>query len=302
MHKSGIYIIINCINGKFYVGSAVDISKRWREHRRTLECETHYNDYLQGAWAKHGGESFYFGILEFVANKCDLITREQFWLDELRPFDRGVGYNICSKAGSTLGFKVTFETKQKISRANSGKPCSEKTRRKMSLANSGRKMPEEVKKKISIANKGRVCSEEAKKNMSKAQRGKNHPMYGKHHSEETKRKMSEVSKGKQLTEETKQKISEAKKGKYPTEETRQRLSRAQRGRLHSEETKQRMSENKHPKFWACFGKLQTLKEWALEYGFVPKRLRNRVLSHGWSLERALTAPIVPRGPRKPTIT
>jgi len=32
----GIYKIINKNNGKYYVGSSVDIKERWNEHRRNL--------------------------------------------------------------------------------------------------------------------------------------------------------------------------------------------------------------------------------------------------------------------------
>jgi len=33
MIKTGIYKILNKINGKVYIGSATDIAKRWRDHK-----------------------------------------------------------------------------------------------------------------------------------------------------------------------------------------------------------------------------------------------------------------------------
>ena len=43
MKKSGIYKIVNLINGKVYIGSAVNFEKRWREHRRGLISKNHHS-------------------------------------------------------------------------------------------------------------------------------------------------------------------------------------------------------------------------------------------------------------------
>lgn len=40
---SGIYKIINKLNGKYYVGSANVISRRWRDHIHKLKKDTHSN-------------------------------------------------------------------------------------------------------------------------------------------------------------------------------------------------------------------------------------------------------------------
>lgn len=52
--KSGIYMIINNINEKKYIGSAKNIDKRWYEHRYTLNKNCHDNSLLQNAWNKYG--------------------------------------------------------------------------------------------------------------------------------------------------------------------------------------------------------------------------------------------------------
>ena len=64
--NSGIYIIKNTINGKFYIGSAVNIKTRWSQHRHQLKHNKHGNRYLQRSWNKHGTENFVFEVLEYV--------------------------------------------------------------------------------------------------------------------------------------------------------------------------------------------------------------------------------------------
>ncbi len=62
MALSGVYAIVNRENGKRYVGSAINIPKRWREHQRGLQRGCHENSYLQGAWNKYGEGAFEFVV------------------------------------------------------------------------------------------------------------------------------------------------------------------------------------------------------------------------------------------------
>lgn len=165
MRKAGIYKIINKTTGKFYIGSSLDIPQRWSSHRSELRRNIHQNSYLQNAWNKYGEENFEFIIFEECEKKRETtLLREQHWLDELKPYDRNIGYNLCITATG-------------------------------SMANKGRKFTEAHKEKISKALKGKEKSEEHCKNLSEAMKGKmqgeNNPFYGKQHSEESKRKMSE---------------------------------------------------------------------------------------------------------------
>jgi len=111
--KSGIYAIINAVNGKFYVGSSQNIKERWARHQRDLRKGIHRNKHLRRAWKKYGEGSFYFGVLEPVEDLARLTDREQYWMDLLKP-----EYNILPTAGSSLGFRFTEEQKQKLSGEN----------------------------------------------------------------------------------------------------------------------------------------------------------------------------------------
>lgn len=172
--KSGIYKILNSINGKFYIGSAVNFKKRWGWHIKDLRAKKHRNKYLENAWHIYGENAFEFSILEYC-EKDELIKREQYWID-LENCVRPNGYNLAPKAGSSLGIKRSEETKE--------------LQRQIKI---GKKLSNEHRAKISAANKGRVFSEETKKKIGNAHLG-NKWCLGFKHSEETKAKMRKPKK------------------------------------------------------------------------------------------------------------
>lgn len=78
-HESGIYRILNKINGKCYVGQSENIAKRWFHHRWELQRKKHINVYLQNAWDKYGEENFEFQVLELCPIE-QLDEREIYWI------------------------------------------------------------------------------------------------------------------------------------------------------------------------------------------------------------------------------
>jgi group I intron endonuclease len=119
MKESGIYKITCKINGKLYIGSAVNLYKRWRSrHLPSLRKNTHHNRYLQAAWNKYGENAFECKTIENCA-KPDLIAREQYWIDALNAADAQYGYNVAPVAGSTLGVPQSARCKAAILRAKS---------------------------------------------------------------------------------------------------------------------------------------------------------------------------------------
>ena len=145
--KTGIYKITNPITNDFYIGSAINIEKRWQTHRDTLKRKKHKNIHLQRAYDKEN-ISFIFEILE-LCDKNTLIEREQSYIDNLKP-----KYNICRQAKSSLGVKRSEETKKKLSIINTGKKQSKETIQKRVEKLKGQKRSDEVKKKFSEAKKG----------------------------------------------------------------------------------------------------------------------------------------------------
>lgn len=106
-HLGGVYEILNTTNGKRYVGSAVNLKRRERDHRSRLRGGYHSNQHLQRAWNKYGDECFEFSVLDYCESEL-LISFEQWWMDTLRP-----EYNIAPIAGNCLGMKHTKETNAK---------------------------------------------------------------------------------------------------------------------------------------------------------------------------------------------
>lgn len=202
----GIYMIQNTVNGKIYIGQAVDIERRWVEHKTELRGNHHYNEHLQRAWNNYGESNFEFTIV-CECEENQLNTMEEYYIFELMSYDKRVGYN--KNYGGSSG-RPTEEAKKKMSENNAkywkGKTHSEETRKKMSESTKGENHPlygkhptEETRKKMSEARKGKY-------------KGRNSPMYGKHPTEETRKKLSDARKGKTLSEETKEKIGEANRG------------------------------------------------------------------------------------------
>lgn len=89
---SGIYKITNPAVGKSYIGQAVDISARFKQHiKRGLGAETPTKNKLYPAFEKFGVENFIFEILE-KCNREELNEKEKFWIDY---FDtKTYGYNV----------------------------------------------------------------------------------------------------------------------------------------------------------------------------------------------------------------
>lgn len=153
MAESGIYAIINVVNGKCYVGSAVNLERRWREHRRQLKSGAHPNRYLQSAWLKYGEGSFEFSVLMDCSHER-LIEEEQKAMDRMAP-----EYNLSPTAGSTLGFKFSEESRAKLSRSMMGKgrgvARDPALVAKTAEAHRGKVRPPETGRKISEKLKGR---------------------------------------------------------------------------------------------------------------------------------------------------
>ena len=77
--KTGIYKITNTLNDKVYIGQAVNIAERWKQHiKRALGAETRTQNKLYPAMEKEGIWNFTFQIIE-ICDRKDLSKKEQYW-------------------------------------------------------------------------------------------------------------------------------------------------------------------------------------------------------------------------------
>lgn len=92
MSDIGIYMILNTINGKKYIGQSKQLIRRYRRHFSELRNNNHVNSHLQRAWNKYGGVNFDFKVI-LNCDEDDLTYYEDFFINY---FDsKNYGYNVC---------------------------------------------------------------------------------------------------------------------------------------------------------------------------------------------------------------
>lgn len=159
----GIYKIINVVNNKFYVGSAVDLKRRKTRHFSELRTGKHKNRHLQAAWVKYGEQAFVFVVVEELPDDADLLAAENVWLKE------HVGKDYCYNLGvdatapmtgmggelsPTWGYKHTEEAKVIIAAASIGRKHTPEDIEKIRQHLIGKPKSAEVRAKISATLSG----------------------------------------------------------------------------------------------------------------------------------------------------
>ena len=167
-----VYLILNKVNGKPYVGQTTrPLDRRFLEH---ATCK---KTIIGKAIQKYGRENFYCGVIKTCASKTEMDTWEKFLIILLKtkvPY----GYNITDGGEGTIGYICTDETRAKKSAALKGRPKSAEHR-----AN------------LSVAQKGRPLAATTCANMSEAQRGEKNHNYGRPLPSETCSKIAAANRG-----------------------------------------------------------------------------------------------------------
>ena len=215
--RSGVYKITCINNDKVYIGKAVDIDKRLRDHRNSKK-DGQGNGLFQNAILKHGWDSFIVEILEVIQefdkskDNQTLLEREAYYIELFDTTNRDKGYNRCKFSNDNTGIIFSKEVREKMSRSKLGKKLSQEHIEKIREANIGRTLSEEHKEKLR-----KPKSEEAKENMRKARL--NSPL-----SEESREKIRQSLIGKKMSEESKEKMRQAKLGTKHSKETKEKMS------------------------------------------------------------------------------
>lgn len=203
-----IYITTNLINNKQYIGQKTSKVFLKEKYLGSGTC-------LLRAINKYGKENFKVELLEECDSIEELDRQEIYWIKHYDAANSNNFYNL--QAGGQKqrgnGYKVSEETKRKISNSITGRKLSEETKRRMSEVRKGKHhkpLSEETKRKISDSNKlfyknnperkqvgnkngmyGKHIPCKNKELLSKKFSGEGNPFYGKKHSEEIKKKISE---------------------------------------------------------------------------------------------------------------
>lgn len=167
-----VYKHTNKFNGKVYIGiTCQTLEDRWRKGNGYKD-----NDHFYKAIKKYGWDNFSHEILFERLTEEEAGEKEKQLIAFYNSTNQDLGYNI------SLG-----GTKSRI-----GLPCSEETKEKISKANTGRRWSLEARQKMSESRKGLFAGE---KHPLYGKKGKDAPAYGYHHTDECKQKMSELKQG-----------------------------------------------------------------------------------------------------------
>ncbi|MBI4853466.1 MAG: GIY-YIG nuclease family protein [Acidobacteria bacterium] len=96
--QMGIYQIRNTINGKIYIGSALNLQGIINSNRFQLKMGSHKSKSLQEDWNKLSENAFVFEVLDEIKPKETTNIKEELneqlnlWLDNLEPYGEK-GYN-----------------------------------------------------------------------------------------------------------------------------------------------------------------------------------------------------------------
>ena len=167
--KSGIYKIINLVNNKFYVGSAVNLRRRKARHFSELRNNRHNNRHLQAAWLKYGEKSFVFVVVEEVPDLAKLLDAENIWLKE------HVGKDYCYNLGVDAVAPMLGKTGELS-------PTWGRKRTSVELAAqnwTGRRHRKESRDKIRAYLIGKPRPAEVRAKIAAAVSGERNPNYGK---------------------------------------------------------------------------------------------------------------------------
>ena len=125
--KSGVYRWINVINNKIYIGSSLNLGRRFKQYYNyDYITKPKRNVPIHYALLKYGYSNFKLEILEYCVISS-LLEREQYYMNLLKP-----EYNVLKTAGSMLGFKHSEATIKLFRSTRSGRKFSEATRLKLS--------------------------------------------------------------------------------------------------------------------------------------------------------------------------
>ena len=189
------YKITNLINGKIYIGKAVNVDERWRKHKVAAKRQDS-NDYshLHRAMNSYGFDNFKIEVIDEFLTEEESLAAEIRYIELFDSINREIGYNLTKGGEGSSGFRHTTESRLKMSQ----------TKKDMNLVGENNPFY------------GQHHTPESRQRMSEVHieyfKDHEHPWIGRNHTDETKEKMSLSAIGREVSLETKKKISNTNKG------------------------------------------------------------------------------------------
>jgi group I intron endonuclease len=135
-----IYLIINLINNKKYVGQTCQtVKQRWSDHLQTDRTKNSFP--LYHAIKKYGKDNFVISEIDYTEDIDEANRKEIYWglfYDTLSP----QGYSL--RLGGRKTIHLSEEIKNRIRISNTGKKISEEAKAKLKLARNKRTLPPEA--------------------------------------------------------------------------------------------------------------------------------------------------------------
>lgn len=165
-----------------YIGKTNNQKVRLNRHHQLshLKSNSHHDNWIKSLLSS--GQRAEMIIIE-TYNTYELLNQAE--IDTIAYF-KFIGCDLTNGTPGGDGrsnFKHSKETREKISKGNIGKICSDSTKLAISMANKG-----------NTVNIGRVLSDETKAKIGKSNKIAHQNDTGRPHSEETKKKLSEIKK------------------------------------------------------------------------------------------------------------
>jgi len=121
-----IYKITNQKNGMVYIGSSIEVERRWRQHKEASinEKDHHYNYPLMIAFREFGIANFTFEVIDTLPNHQEMIKAEHDWIVKENCVVPN-GYNQTHQTDSPLLDPVIAKKMSDTKRVKYGKKVCE---------------------------------------------------------------------------------------------------------------------------------------------------------------------------------
>lgn len=170
-----IYLTINLINGKKYVGQHI-----FKNFDKTYKGS---GVLLERSFQKYGRENFKLQLIQYCYSQKELDWFESYWIEKLKTHESNGGYNLLF-GGGNYGLHST----------SSKKLMSEKAKGENNPFY-GKSHTSEHMLKLQKINSSRILSDDEKKYLSRINSGENSPSWGKKLTIEQKEHLSEKLSG-----------------------------------------------------------------------------------------------------------